>query len=310
MQYELRMMPEVPPMRWSEFKKFAPPFSAAIDGFVCDGPKFDKKGPHINLNHHEKVDRLGTRATCAQALLAVRQRFYDCFRNKNGAKLNVYANDCDQDVCVTHFVLKYGYLSEHAMNPALNRLVSLEDKLDATAGAYPLPPDLPILGQMAYIFEPYSRFRFSGGLDSRNGKDFYQVVMDVESRIMQYIMGDKGSIPLELDYNRIGGGKNWTMVIELGAQARTQMFVDGIHAYLSVRQRAGGKSWSYTAGRMSKFIVSFDLPRICRMLNRAEGLTDSKDQWGGADNVIGSPRIAGSTLAPKDIEKIINSIVK
>lgn len=309
MQYELRMQPEVPPMSWKQFCKTSPPFSIAIDGYVNTGPMFDPSGPRQNFNHHEDVDRLGTRATCAQALLAIRQGLFDCFRDEHSRKIIAYANDCDQDVCTTSFLFKYGYIVEHTMNPMLNRLVEMEDKLDATAGAYPYPPDLPVLGELAWVYEPYTRFRLGGGLERKCGADFLQVVTDVEFRIMKHIVGGGGSIPLDFRYKRVGGGKDWSLVVEVGTQARTKMFSDGIHAYVSVRERPDGKSWTYTIGRMSHF-VPFDIPRFFTVLNEAEGIDNkSRDRWGGANIVGGSPRVSGSKLSPSRVQDIINATI-
>ncbi len=316
MQYELRMQPKVNPLTWKQFCKETPPYSIAVDGFVKTGPRFEQSGPRANFNHHEEVDRLATRATCGQVLVAIRQGLFDAFRNVNGAKVIVYANDCDQDVCTTHFLLKHGYMAVGTMNPALNRLVSMEEMLDTTAGAYPFPADLPILEQLAWIYEPYTRFRLSGALDNKDADQFIQVVTDVEMRIMSHISGTSGRLPLDLRYEKLGGGHGWTMVRELGAQARTQMFGDGIHAYVSVRDRLDGKSWTYTVGRMSQF-VPFDLPKIFALLNYNESRKRESlgleyrnvGSWGGAFTVGGSPRAEGSYLSPPEVEKIINGIV-
>lgn len=62
-----------PPYAWESFVATKPPFSIALDGYVSTGPRFDATGPYLNANHHEEVDRLSTRATCAQILMALRQ---------------------------------------------------------------------------------------------------------------------------------------------------------------------------------------------------------------------------------------------
>lgn len=142
---ELRMQPERDGMTWEEFKAMAEPFGVAIDGFVREPPRYDASLPLLNLNHHEGSPRLQTRATCAQALIAIRQGMFQRFRDSGGAaRAIVYANDCDEDVCMTWFILKHSYLSEGIINPTLNRLVHMAD-MDTTAGAYPFPLDLPSL---------------------------------------------------------------------------------------------------------------------------------------------------------------------
>jgi hypothetical protein len=238
--------------------------------------------------------------------MAIRQGMFKCFRNEEGIRAEVYANDCDEDVCTSWFLLKNEHMVESAMNPSLNRLVALEDALDCTAGAYPLPKDLPALRELAWVFEPYRRMRLNGGLERRNKSEFEGVVTDVENRIMRHVTGHGQEVPLDTRYERIGGGSGWVIVKELGAQARTGMFADGIHAFVSVRERPD-KRWTYTIGRLSPFIP-FDTLMLADVLNGVE--KTRADRWGGADNIIGSPRIAGSGLSPNELTKVIEEALK
>ncbi len=307
MSIEIKMEPATPPMSWDDFIAKTPKYSIALDGFVSTGPKFDESGPRANMNHHEDVDRLATRATCAQALMAVRQGLFQKFRDKDGAKAIIYANDCDEDVCTSVFILKNHYIATNTMNPALNRLVSMEDALDCTAGAYPFPGDLPALQELAWVFSPYRQFRMAGGLEKRNAEAFTEIVTDVCHRISKHIVGQGGSIPLDLRYDRIDSGKEYVVVKEIGAHSRTGMFSDGIRAYVSVKERQDGR-WQYVIGRMSPFVF-IDTISIANAMNLAEGI-ESNDRWGGGNSIIGSPRISGSSLNPKRVIEIINSLVK
>jgi hypothetical protein len=237
--------------------------------------------------------------------MAVRQGLFDCFRDEDGPRAEVYVNDCDEDVCTAWFLLKYGYIAEHTVNPLLNRLVTLEDALDATAGAYPLPKDSQVLREMAWIFEPYRRFRLSGELDRKDLRAFEGVITDVEGRIMRHITGRGAEIPLDVRYKRIGGGNGWVMIQEIGAHGRTGAFADGIRAYVFVRERPTG-GYTYTVGRMSSFI-RFDVPKIIARMNQIEGTT-TDDRWGGGNTIGGSPRVAGSKLTPENVASIINEM--
>lgn len=300
---------------WNEFCDSTPPFSIALDGFVTTGPKFNEKGPHVNFNHHEDVDRLATRSTCAQVLMAIRQGLFDRF---NGEVVHIWENDCDEDVCLSDFILHNAHLAQNTMNPLLNRLVLMEDILDTTAGAYPFPTNLPILKEMAWIFEPYRSFRLQGGLDKKDARAFESIVVDAGNRIMNYILGKGEMIKLDTRYERIGGGKGWAMIKEIGAQARTGLFSDGIHAYVAVRERSDGK-WAYVVGRMSIF-VPFDVPKIISRANQMEfNISEdkmdllwehTKDPWGGGNTIGGSPRLEGSSIPPSELEKLINEITE
>lgn len=295
----------MPPLTWEEFCARMPPFSIALDGFVKAGPKFQhtrEGGPRINFNHHEGVDRLATRATCSQTLMAVRLGLFDTFCDQSGApQCEVYANDCDQDVCASVFILRHRSLAERVISPNLNRLAHMEDMLDTTGGAYPFPKDMPILQKLAWVFRPYTEFRLSGEINSRDSARFVQVVDEVENNIALYLEDKGGSVPLDVRYNRIGGGRIWAMVREEGAQARTGMFADNIHAFVSVSDRADGR-FNYTVGRMSGFIP-FDVAGILAELSRRDG---GGEPWGGGNTIGGSPRAGGSGLKPKEVEEIIN----
>lgn len=295
-------------MTWEQFVAGAPPFSIALDGYVADGPRLDTRGPHACFNHHENVSRLETRATCAQVLMSIRQGLFECFREEGAVRASVFVNDCDEDVCLSWFLLKHGWLAEHVMNPAINKLVGMEDVLDATAGAYPFPVDLPALRELAWVFEPYRRLRLSGELDKKDRASYEAVVTDVEGRIMRHLTHQGGEIQIDTRYDRIGGGRGWAMIRELGAQARTGAFADGIKAYVAVRERPDGRH-VYTVGRMSLFIDFFRVPEIISALNEAEGTTGKADRWGGGDTIGGSPRVAGSALDPAQVAVVVNDVV-
>jgi len=306
MSIVLRMRPQYEPLSWEQFCELTEPFAIAIDGYVDAGPLFQDSGPRLNLsNHHAGVDRLATRSTCAQVLLTIRQGLFTRFRDDSGARADVYCNDCDEDVCMSWFLLKYGYLAEHAINPVLNRLVVMEDLLEATAGAYPFPVDLPLLQELAWVFEPYRRHRLSGVLDQKDPDLYTGIVTEVEQRILRNVTGRGERITLDTRYERIDGGRGWAMVREIGAQAHTGILADGVQAYVTVHDRGDGR-WNYTVGRMSPFIP-FNVPRVLAALNAEE--KEPEDRWTGGATIGMSSRTNGSRLSPKEIVRIVNSVV-
>ncbi|HBG61738.1 MAG: hypothetical protein A2Y03_01745 [Omnitrophica WOR_2 bacterium GWF2_38_59] len=294
-----------PSISWKKFCKITPKFSIALDGYVNMAPCFDAEGPRINFNHHEQVDRLATRSTCAQVLIAIRQGLFDLFQDNNEPQGNVYVNDCDEDVCLSWFLLKNYRLVENECPEHITRLVTMEDLMDATAGAYPLPVDLSTLKELAWIFEPYRNFRINGGLDRKNINEYQHIINEVLVRIEGYINGKSGHTSLDISYKIIGGGENWTMFEEIGSHARTGAYADGIRAYVSAR-KISSERWVYTVGKMSPYI-NFNIARVMKALNMAEG--NKKDRWGGATTIGGSPRVNGSKLSPNEIEVIINSVI-
>ena len=298
---DLKVFPNIDPLSWDEFRKQYGTRSIALDGFVNEGPCWDSELIAANFNHHEGVDRLMTRATCAQVVIALRQGFIERFEEEGTVNATAYVNDCDEDVCLSVFALKHHYLIDRSvMSPLLNRLISMEDHMDTTAGAYPYPKDLPVLRELNWIFRPYRVFRQNGGLIRRNAGEFYSIISDVSHRILAHLTGKGEESDLDLRYKLYSNQRRWSMVIEEGLNAKTGMFSDGIKAYLSFRPSVENR-YAYTIGRMSKFI-DFDAERIIQELNKHD---DAK--WGGGDTIGGSNRAKGSKLSPDEVIEIVNS---
>ena len=279
----------------------------AIDGFVNEGPWFDPTLRCKNFNHHEGVSRLDTRATCGQVLLSLRQGFFRRFRTSAGPMAHVWANDCDEDVCMSWFLLKNHALTQQALNPALNRLVHMVDMLDTTAGAFPFPEDLPALRGLAWVMEPYRNFRMRGGLNVRDSNHFRSIVTDVENRIHMHLAGTGRELDLDTRYVTTHIGTGWHMVNEIGPQARVGMFAEGIRSFVTCTPREDGR-WNYVVGRMSDYI-DFPVVDILAAMDQEEGLTGAANHWGGGDTIGGSPRVGGSGLPPKDVIRIVERVV-
>lgn len=303
----LHVLPDVSPISGATFRKDYPPFSIAIDGFVAEGPWFDDVGPHQNFNHHEGCERLETRATCAQVLVAIRQGLFERFRMGNTPYAKVYVNDCDEDVCASWFLLSHAAFAKSVLNPRLNRLVHLVDMLDTTAGAYPFPEDLPSLRELAWVMEPYRRFRLAGGLNVRNVGDFRGVIDDVCGRMKANVMGEGRDVELDTRYDVLSAEQGWTHVHETGQQARIGMFADGIRAFVASAPRDDGR-WSHVVGRMSTYI-RFPVLKIVAAMNEAEGLVSAVNRWGCATTIGGSPRIGGSRLSPDEVRVIVREVL-
>jgi hypothetical protein len=302
----LMVRPDATPLKWRAFCATHPPFGIALDGYVADAPRFDPTGPRLNLDHHSNVDRLATRATCAQVQMVIRQGLFDRFRDERGPRADVYVNDCDEDVCTSWYLLTHPELAAAGACPPLDRLVSLVDVLDTTAGAYGMSGDSPALRHLAWVFAPYDDFRRSGALDRRQADEHRGIIDEVSSRIERHLLGRGGSSPLDTRYATLGGGPGWALIRETGAHARMKMTTDGIRAYVTVRERPDGR-WAYVVGRLSLFIP-FEVPDILAALNLAEGATT--DRWGGSDLVGGSPRVRGSRLPPSEVERIVNKVCR
>lgn len=297
---------------WEKFTEGLP-WSIALDGFVREGPRMDLKTHHINFNHHDGVARLETRSTCAQVLMAIRMGLFN-----SGPWNHAFVNDCDEDVCLSWWMLKHHYLVDH-QNPVISRLVAVNDMLDTTGGSYPLPIDMPILGQVAWIFDPYRRARQAGNLSA---DICTSVIQDVEQRIMRHVVGSGESLQTESSYQKTAemnvNGIRVALVQEQGPYARNAMLKDGYHGFIAYKHLDGGIRTRYTIGRLNPF-VEFPLQKVWDDLNRREmekidahkTYLIANGFWGGGDMIGGSPRPGESCLKPEvvysSVEKVLST---
>lgn len=295
---------------WDEFQLSAPPGSMALDGYVAGPPVYTPKGPYVNLNHHEGVDRLATRSTAAQVLITVKQGLFDTFRKEGAPFGHVFVNDADQDTSLSVWLLRnQERIAGSRSEPLISRLVFCSDMMDATAGAYPFPPDAEIVRELAWIYQPYEAARQSGHLVTMNAIEMEGLIEAVGARISAYSMGKGQQVNPNTGYNVEYRGRGWTMVREHGSQARTRLFQDGIKAFVAVRDRPDGM-YTYSIGKMSPF-VDFPLERLYPDLNMVEGIDLlDVDRWGGGNTIGGSPRKRGSRLKPEDLGRLIDKILK
>lgn len=284
---------------------YSPAHSIALDGYVPEGPRFDPYGPWANFNHHEGVSRLETRATCAQVLIAARQGLMNAF---DPTKTHIFVNDCDEDVCLSVFILRNHELAAARENPLLNRLVSMEDMLDTTGGAYAFKESLTSLQQLLWIFEPYHEFRASGLLDTGSLMEYTSVIDSVGERISAYLHGAAGTVVPDTRYEIIERDEKFALIREVGKNGRLGVYRDGINAFVTVRGPQKGR-FTYTLARSSLF-VPFPIPKLLKWLSQDERSAKSRlnmprgPSWGGSDIIAGSPR-TGSVLPPEQVMKTI-----
>lgn len=272
--------------------------SIALDGYLNEAPFRD--GLHFNFDHHSHVSRMSTHATCGQVLLALRLGLIQTLKGKT---VHVYVNDCDQDVCLSIFLLKNSHLTKGS-NPLLNRLVNMADYMDAFSGMYPFPDDLVSLKQMMWVFQPYTTFRANGGTARKNKAEYEQVIEAVGNRALAYVMGKAETIELDTRYETLSSGHGWIMVREIGEHARVALLADGHTAFVSVQELPEKGRYRCTLCRLP--YADFPLPSILFRLNEIEN--DPHDQWGGSDDVAGSPRLKGTRQTPQEIEAVVREL--
>ena len=282
------------------------PYAVALDGYVFGEPwlHVTPAGPFRNFNHHETVDRSCTSATCEQSRRAVVLGFYDLFRRGGERTASLYVNDCDQDVCLSTWILLN---PDRATEPLVRVLSQIVDLLDMSAGVYPMPHERDLLGQVRWVFDPYVRARPT--LSSLKSDGMRAVINDVHLRMDQFVMGRAEVAPLEGEFTRIGGGDGWTFAEVTHQSAREKLVSSGVRAAVELFGR-NGERWLYTLWRRSEYVVKFPVKALLAALNVAEGFQPvDPTGWGGADTVGGSPRGRGSALSPAQVEAIVNGVI-
>lgn len=314
MSAELIMRPGITVASRGDFISSHPPYAVALDGYVNAPPFFvwtPDGEPYCNFDHHSGVNRFATRSSAQQALFAVRTGFVRAFTADGEYGPTVYANDCDQDVSLAWFVLKNApEIASHRIKKVgapIRNLVDMAGDLDVTAGAYPQPVTLPLMRQIAWIFRPFTQARVRGELTGDTAH-YQEIVAQCCGRIGLHLAGQGREVRLDTRYQTIGGGENWTMFREIGAEGRIGAFRNGIDAFAIYKgQRPNGRH-DYAIGRISEYI-DFNLPMIVRHMNRLEGLI-GPDRWGcdGSGIVGGSPRGMGSGIDPQMFIETINDL--
>ncbi len=292
-------------MSFDDFKKRFKHNAIAIDGYVNEPPRYDIQDRLFNLNHHDGCSRLGTRATCAQALMVARMGLGIHLHHE----FKVCADDCDEDVCLTCHIFSKIWQAEQLYNPLLNKLVDYEDKLDATCGSYPVKCKDSSFLEICWIFEPYRSFRSLGGLEFGDSEQYLGVVDGVGSRIEKYLVGRAKKARLKIDYEVLSKTSKVAVIKEIGAQCRYRIFEDGIDLYLAVRPAKNGNN-VVTIIKKSPF-VNIDLLALTPVLNHLEGINpDRLGEWGGGDMVIGSPRGIGTAISIEELARLVESYRK
>lgn len=290
------------------FLKTHPPFSIALDGYVQGQPFLTttSSGPYRNFNHHELVDRSCTCATCEQVRRAVVLGLFELYKWPSGPHATIWVNDCDQDVCLATWILMN---PRRADEPLVRTLTYIEDLLDMSAGAFPIPTDPALLAKVRWVFEPYTAERKN--IPTLDAQGMRAIIDVVHERIDKFVRGKGEALKLLGDYEELGGGRGWTLVEVDHQHARQKMVEAGVNAAVELFARGEEGTYFYSVWRRSEYIVDFPVPEILAELNVEEGFEEgSLSGWGGSDNVGGSPRKVGSKLSPTEVQEVVNRVVE
>lgn len=299
---------------WPDLITEAPAYTFAMDGYTPGRNNYlttGEKAPIASIDHHKGVDRIGTGATCKQTLDHLRLGFRETYTKNGLYVVNGRANDCDEDVCTTWWLIDHPEMAEATNgNPAVGRLVGVESNLDVTGGLYPYDKDMQFLGIMKAIFRPYKYFRNNGGLEDRDPEQYLTVVHDVGRRITDHVIGNPIT-PEQLDpeFEVLRSGTGWSLVHEIGEDARMGIGSSSIKAFVSVAETSTEGVYKYTIAKKSPF-VKFPIEALYDYLNARDSAVTEDNFWSGSDTIGGSPRAIGSMITPDELFNLIESYIQ
>ncbi|MBI4141981.1 hypothetical protein HY484_03595 [Candidatus Woesearchaeota archaeon] len=295
---------------WEQFCQSASQFSIALDGYVAGPPKYDAKGPFLNLNHHEGVDRLSTRSTSGQVWIYIKQGLFERFRRNGHPTANLFLNDPDQDGSLARWLLvNHERIEGEKSEPLINRLIFAEDALDTTVGAYPFPINSSLMREIAWIMAPYTDTLQN--LSRMGAQEMLNVIDAVGQRISDYSIGRGQQLEPDARLEVLHQGDGWAMIKEIGPYARTKLFNKGLYSFIAYRgKKEDGVHHIYAYGKRSQFDEGLPpYPELFEELNQRENIAnDNPDRWGGSTNTSGSPRISGSKFNPGQLAAVNEEI--
>jgi hypothetical protein len=240
------------------------------------------------------VDRLSTRCTAAQIYIYLKQGLYDLLENSD---INVYVNDCDQDVCLSTWLVAHGQAYTGVTSePKLNRLLFAIDMLDTCAGNYPLNLDSALFEECLWIFEPYSLARIAG-IHLLDAAGMQQVISAVHTRIDLYLQGKSLRLKADTRFKLVAQGLI-PIIQELGLEARSKLTQEGIDVYVSYKGSVNNR-YNYSIVKLSP-LHPIDLNALYHYLNNLEDKVPLNG-WGGSNTCGGSPRLSGSKYSPEQL---------
>ncbi len=308
----------------------------AVDGLV-KGPSYieiDAEGNvFINTNHHTFEEDPNTPSTCMQIanrMNLTRSEIYQWAVLVDGAVIEdlhrddpleeeVHADDADPDVSTSFWLrLRATFIERLKLSndpkdrlrmDRINALVTQENMIDMHAGLCRLDPNDQLVQEMVWIFDPYMKRR-TNGLLTMSAAEMEELVLEMCSRIDQYVEGMSGRKDLDLRCTQVAGVQcpdDVAMIeeAESGPHARIAMVNADKRLIINVRRKANGL-YVYTVVKVLPQVTPFAvtpcdyvLGDIFARLNAGIPHTNG-EEWDGRKNAGGGPR-DGTTQTPNDV---------
>ncbi len=280
-----------------------PEWSIALDGYV-QGPnrdEVDEKGKikRHSFDHHDKVNRQITRASCQQVsdaiLLGLEPQYYD-----------FYINDVDGDTVLSVWLLRH---PEMVKDRKIRMLVESVGGTDAHGPAYePLDPELNDIFYSA-VMKPEK--------DLRENRTYAQV--DLSSLLEQCLKNLDDFFDGKISYEKkedtrkfevVKEGSGWVMV-ESNDFVFDLVYKAGHKRAVAMQNQPDG-SIAYTVAKKSEFVGNFPVGPMSKEGTILYELAQIEPGWGGGSTIGGAPRNpdgSRSRLTPEQVFEVIEKIV-
>ncbi|MBI2064786.1 MAG: HD domain-containing protein [Candidatus Yanofskybacteria bacterium] len=273
--------------------------SIALDGYV-QGPDSDSERRRYSFDHHDRVSRQITRATCQQILDALLLGF-------DPSGFDVYINDIDGDTVLSIWLLQHPNKIKDSL---IRMLVESIGGIDAHGPAYTaLDP------RLAEIF-------FKGVMQpegySRKNKEYAK--LDLKELLKKCLKNLDDFVSGQFQYESEEDKRSFKIVREGTGwvMAESDDFVFDLlykasHTRAVAFQQQLDGSYAYTIAKKSDMVSDFPVGPVSKEGTILYELNKIEPGWGGGSSIGGAPRNSDgsrSQLAPEKVFDIIESIVK
>ena len=274
-----------------------PDNSIALDGYV-QGPTFDIERNRFSFDHHDKVNRQITRASCQQVTDALLLGF-------EPKESSIYINDVDGDTVLSVWLLRH---PEMIADQKVRMLVESVGGIDAHGPAYqPLDPELADMFYNA-VMKPER--------DARKNKTYAQANLgtlleqclknldDLLAGKLEYVKEAEKSFEVVKD------GTGWVL-IESNDYVFDLVYKAG-HTRAIVMQRQPDGSIAYTVAKKSELVGGFPVGPMSKEGSILYELNKIEPGWSGGSTIGGAPRNpdgSRSRLSPEEVFDVVEGIV-
>lgn len=291
-----------------------PSQSIFLDGVYTEAPFLDNKRRQYSLDHHSGVVRALTLATCEQAAVML----------LNGLPLDegnweIYINDPDLDAILAAWLLlnhKEMLKNEQELLRAAMPMIRIEGIIDAHGlgkdALTGLPEDL-LEGHKQHLdsmLQTEQQMKEQRGDDNTPKPDELEYARESLVRLDNIFLTDTYLSRL-LEVEEIASRPIQGSRIAVLCRSRQGIY----EVEMSLRERYGRQlaiiilhrgPGKYTLRLVDRFLHA-NLRHAYRALNRQDPNVNARqgNQWGGADDIGGSPRETDSGLAPQEVLDIV-----